>query len=108
VSQVIKETFTTPAADADLKAYNDEFIKKHAESASHLQAAYSARYALDNTTKSQNETDLIKTLDLSNITSEQAQQGLALLGEWKSDEKVQDEYRNKASSKWSEASVFKK
>jgi len=108
VSQVIKETFTAPAADADLKAYNDEFIKKHSDSASHLQAAYSARYALDNSTKSQNETDLIKTLDLTSITSEQAQQGLALLGEWKSDEKVQEEYRSKASNKWDEASVFKK
>lgn len=31
-----------------------------------------------------------------------------MLGEWKSDDKVQDEYRSKASSKWSEASVFKK
>ena len=108
MSQVIKETFTAPAADADLKAYNDEFIKKHSDSASHLQAAYSARYALDNSTKSQNETDLIKTLDLTSITSEQAQQGLALLGEWKSDEKVQEEYRSKASNKWDEASVFKK
>ncbi|KAF9696101.1 hypothetical protein EKO04_006156 [Ascochyta lentis] len=108
VSQVVKETFTTPAADADLKAYNDDFIQKHSESATHLQAAYTARYFLDNSTKSQNEVDLIKTLDLSNITFEQAEQGLALLGEWKSDEKVKDEYRSKAASQWSEATVFKK
>lgn len=104
----MKDTFTTPAADANLKAYNDEFIKKHSESASHLQAAYSTRYALDNSMKSQNETGLIETLELSSITPEQGQQGLALLSEWKSDEKVQDEYRSKAASKWSEASVFKK
>lgn len=108
MSQVVKETFTTPAADADLKAYNAEFTKKHSDSASHLQAAYSARYALDSSTKSQNETDLVKTLDLSSITFEQARQGLALLAEWKSDEKVQEEYRSTASGKWSEASVFKK
>ncbi|KAF2632025.1 N-alpha-acetyltransferas-like protein 15 [Macroventuria anomochaeta] len=106
VSQVVKDTFTTPAADADLTAYNNEFIKKHSESARHLQAAYTARYALDNSTKSQNETDLIKTLDLSTITFEQAEQGLALLSEWKSEEKVQDEYRSKAASRWSEANVF--
>lgn len=31
-----------------------------------------------------------------------------MLGEWKSDEKVRDEYRTKASSKWSESSVFRK
>ncbi|KAJ4349284.1 hypothetical protein N0V95_004714 [Ascochyta clinopodiicola] len=108
VSQVIKEIFTAPAADADLKAYNNDFIQKHSESAPHLQAAYTARCFLDNSTKSQNEADLIKTLDLSNTTFKQAEQGLALLGEWESDEKVRDEYRSKAASQWSEATVFKK
>jgi N-alpha-acetyltransferase 15/16, NatA auxiliary subunit len=73
----------------------------------HLQAAYTARYFLDNSTKGQNEADLVKSLDLSSITFEQATQGLALLREWKSDEKVKDEYRSKAASQWSEASVFK-
>lgn len=108
VSQVLKDTFNTPAVDADLKAYNDVFAKKHSESASHLQAAYSARNALDNSTKSQNEADLIKTLDLPSITFEQAEQGLELLSEWKSDEKTRDEYRSKAASRWGEAIVFKK
>ncbi|KAL1604637.1 hypothetical protein SLS59_003832 [Nothophoma quercina] len=107
-TQVIKDTFTTPAADADLKAYNDDFISKHSESAPHLQAAYTARFALDNSTKSQNEADLVKTLDLSNITFEQAEQGLTLLSEWKSEEKVKDEYKSNAAGRWSEATVFKK
>lgn len=31
-----------------------------------------------------------------------------MLGEWKSDEKVKDEYRTKAAGRWSEATVFKK
>jgi tetratricopeptide (TPR) repeat protein len=108
VSQVIKDTFTTPAVDADLNAYNNDFIKKHSESAPHLQAAYNARYFLDNNSKGQNEEDLKNTLDLSNITIEQAVTGLSLLGQWKSDDKVQDEYRSKAASRWSEATVFKK
>lgn len=31
-----------------------------------------------------------------------------MLDEWKSDEKVKDEYKSKASSRWSEATIFKK
>lgn len=107
MSQVIKESFTTPPADADLKAYNNDFLEKHSESAAHLQSAYNVRFLLDNSSKSQNEEDLKKTLDLPSITKEQAEAGLALLDEWKSEAKVKDDYRAKAASRWSEATVFK-
>jgi hypothetical protein len=105
--QVIKESFTTPPADADLKAYNTDFLKKHSQSASHLQAGYNVRYILDNSSKPQNEQDLQKTLELSSITIEEVQAGLALLSQWKSEQKVKDDYRAKAASRWSEATVFK-
>ncbi|KAI4912693.1 hypothetical protein J4E90_006099 [Alternaria incomplexa] len=106
-SEVIKESFTTPPADADLKAYNDDFLKKHSQSASHLQSGYNVRYILDNSSKSQNEQDLQKTLELSSITIEEAQAGLALLTQWKSEQKVKDDYRAKAAGRWSSATVFK-
>ncbi|KAF2131503.1 N-alpha-acetyltransferas-like protein 15 [Dothidotthia symphoricarpi CBS 119687] len=107
-SDAIKESFTTPAADADLKTFNDEFAQKHAQSAPHLQSAYNTRYVLDNSTKGQNESDLKETLGLDGVTIEQAQAGLALLEEWKSEESVKDDYRAKAAERWSEATVFKK
>lgn len=107
VQQVIKDTFTIPSADADLKSFNDSFAQKHASSAPHLQAAYAARFALDPASKSQNEADLIKTLDLQGVSFEQAAQGLELLGEWKSEEGVKGEYKKKAGEKWSEAGIFK-
>lgn len=75
---------------------------------SHVQSAYNVRYLLDPSSKSENESDLTKTLDLPDVTFEQAEAGLALLSEWKSDEKVKDDYRAKASSRWTEATVFKK
>lgn len=106
-SEVIKDSFTTPPADADLKAYNDDFLKKHSQSASHLQSGYNVRYILDNSSKSQNEQDLQKTLDLSSITIEEAQSGLALLNQWGSEQKVKDDYRAKAAGRWSDATVFK-
>ncbi|OAG22220.1 TPR-like protein [Alternaria alternata] len=104
-SEVIKDSFTTPPADADLKAYNDDFLKKHSQSASHLQSGYNVRYILDNSSKSQNEQDLQKTLDLSSITIEEAQSGLALLNQWGSEQKVKDDYRAKAAGRWSDATA---
>jgi hypothetical protein len=82
-------------------------LKKHSESASHLQSVYNVRYILDNGSKAQNESDLQKTLDLSNITIQEAQAGLKLLDQWKSEQKVKDDYRAKAAGRWSKASVFK-
>ncbi|RYO26676.1 N-terminal acetyltransferase A complex subunit [Alternaria arborescens] len=106
-SEVIKDSFTTPPADADLKAYNNDFLKKHSQSASHLQSGYIVRYILDNSSKSQNEQDLQKTLELSSITIEEAQSGLALLNQWGSAQKVKDDYRAKAAGRWSDATAFK-
>jgi peptide alpha-N-acetyltransferase len=106
-SEVIKESFTTPPPDADLKAYNNDFLKKHSQSACHLQSGYNVRYILDNSSKSQNEQDLQKTLELSSITIEEAQAGLALLNQWKSEQKVKDDYRAKAAGRWNEATIFK-
>ena len=100
-------SFTTPSADADLKAYNDDFAKKHSKSVLHLYSAYNVRYILDNTSKSQNEQDLTKTLDMPDITIEQAVAGLALLSEWSSEKNVKDDYRAKAAGIWEEATVFK-
>ncbi|CBX92836.1 hypothetical protein IAQ61_005806 [Plenodomus lingam] len=108
VSQVIKDTFTTLPTDADLKAYNDDYINKHSDSALHLHAGLNTRYILDNSSKPQNEKDLQKTLDLPEITIEQAVAGLSLLAEWKSEQNVQDDYRAKAATRWSAATVFKK
>lgn len=107
-AEVLKESFTTPSASADLTAYNNDFLKKHSDSASHLQSAYNVRQVLDASSKSTNEADLKKTLDLPNATVEDAVAGLVLLSEWNSDEKVKDDYRAKAASRWTEATIFKK
>jgi len=73
-----------------------------------LQAAYNVRHLLDNGSKSQNEADLKKTLDLPDTTIQQALAGFGLLEEWKSEQKVKDDYRAKAAGRWSEATVFRK
>jgi peptide alpha-N-acetyltransferase len=108
VSEVIKSTFTIIPSGTDLKAYNTEFQKKHAEGAFAQQCALNVRFILDPSTKPQNEKDLQATLDFPSVTREQALSGLELLDSWKSDEKTKDAYRAAASKKWAEATVFEK
>ena len=81
VSTVIASSFNLIPASADLSALNDEFAKKHAQSAAHLQAVFSVRHFLDANTKSQNETGLTKLLDLEGTSTEHALSGLELLEE---------------------------
>jgi hypothetical protein len=103
----MKESFTIPPADADLQAFNNSFLQKHSKSTSHLQSAYNVRYLLDSASKSQNEQDLKKTLELPGTTIQQAIAGFGLLEQWKSEQKVKDDYRAKAASRWSGATIFK-
>ncbi|KAF1968332.1 NMDA receptor-regulated protein 1 [Bimuria novae-zelandiae CBS 107.79] len=107
VAEAIKKDFTSPAADADLKALNEEFLKKHPQSPRHLWRGYNVRYILDPNSKSQNEADLQKLVASSSSIAE-AVAGLELLSEWKSEAKVIDAYREAAAKKWPQATVFQK
>lgn len=108
VAATIKSSFSAIPVNTDLKAYNSEWEQKHLNSPSHLQAAYNVRFLLDPNTKGQNEADVKELLNLPSITLEQAVAGLELLDEWKTDAKVKDGYRETASEKWPEATVFQK
>lgn len=108
VEEALKTSFTILPPGADLKAYNSEFQQKHSSSVPHLQAVYNVEYLLDNSTKSQNESSLLKLLDLPSITMAQASASLDLLNEWKSEEQTKETYREAAAKKWPEASIFQK
>ena len=82
-------------------------MQKHPQSAQHLQVGYNVRFILDNGSKAQNEADLIKTLSLEQITLEEGVAGFGFLDAWKSEKKIKDDYRAKAASRWSEATIFK-
>ncbi|KAH8629262.1 hypothetical protein IG631_16519 [Alternaria alternata] len=71
------------------------------------QAARAERSLPSGSSKSQNEQDLQKTLELSSTTIEEAQSGLALLNQWGSEQKIKDDYRAKAAGRWSDATAFK-
>ncbi|KAJ4296687.1 hypothetical protein N0V90_006735 [Kalmusia sp. IMI 367209] len=108
IAEAINQDFKSPAPKADLKAINDGFLKKHSQSQEHLQRGYSVRFHLDPTSKSQNESDLLKLFELPSISITQATAGLKLLNEWKSDVKTIDTYREAAAKKWPHATVFQK
>ena len=60
-----------------------------------------ARHAIDPNSKAKNEAELIKALDLLDVTVEQAAKGMELLEEWGSEEGVKEEFGTKARGRWS-------
>lgn len=86
--------------------WNNAFLSANKASASHIQAALSCRHLLNASSKSQNEKDLTASLDVGDVSLENALAGLELLNEWGSDQGVKSAYAEKAKKKWPESSVF--
>lgn len=108
VLEVLKSRLDFIPADTNLEAYNDKYSKLHSNDPRHLQSSYNVRILLDSNAKSQSESDLLKLLEHPSIAIRDALAGLTYLDEWKSDEKTKDQYREAATKKWPEASVFQK
>lgn len=106
--ETLKSGFTLIPADADLKAYNEEWRQKHSQSVPHLQSAFHAQVFLDKASKPQCEEGLKKLLEKPSMDMEQALRGLEYLDEWKSDESVKDGYRQAAEKRWPRATLFRK
>ncbi|CAG7920613.1 unnamed protein product [Penicillium olsonii] len=87
----------------NLEEWNESYLSSNKGSATHVQAALSARQVLKAESKSQCEKELLATLDLPEITINEATVALDLLNEWGSDKTA---YAEKASKKWPESSVF--
>lgn len=87
----------------NLEEWNESYLASNKGSATHVQAALSARQILKPESKSQCEKELLATLDLPAITIDEATIALDLLNEWGSDKTA---YAGKASKKWPESSVF--
>ena len=95
-------------ASTDLSERNDEFLKDHHDSASHVRACLRVRQFLDLDSGEQNQQDVIRTLALEGIDLEDAVEGLELLKEWKAKDQYQDDYLAAARQRWPEASAFQK
>jgi len=90
----------------DLNEWNNTFLESQKGSVTHVQAALTARQLLNPATKEQCEKDLIATLELDDVTIDQALAGLELLDEWKSSLTVRRTYEEKAQLRWTGASLF--
>lgn len=110
-AQVVKDTVMEDARllcslDTKKSDWNDAFLMDNRSSTSHLQAALRVRQALDHSSRSLNEKDLMASLSSKEIGLEQAIAGLNLLEEWGSDESVRDDYKARARESWPEATAF--
>jgi len=109
MEQVLKSCATDIVPpSSDLSSWNDSYLSKHKDSAPHMQAVLRVRQLLDPTSKAENEIDLLRTLDLQNIGIKEAEGGLDLLKEWKTESDVREKYLAAAIKRWPQATVFKK
>ncbi|KAI9808636.1 MAG: hypothetical protein M1825_003787 [Sarcosagium campestre] len=113
---VLESKFTIgPGPSTTLAEYNDAFLAAHASSARHIHAALDVRQLLDpDSSRQANEKDVIRCLDLGDLTLDEAIDGLKLLRGWaasagdeaKSAAAAVAEYKSKARLSWSEATAF--
>jgi hypothetical protein len=102
--EVLDAEFKLISADTSLVAFNDEFLAKNKDSARHVFAAVRVRNLLPESDAKKNEEDVISTLGFPNVKFEEVSEGLEVLKGLKST-KV-EEYRQKATQRWSKATVF--
>ncbi|KAH0544962.1 hypothetical protein FGG08_000888 [Glutinoglossum americanum] len=107
ISEVIIADLTPllPSEDTSLSKHNDAFLSKHSQSPSHIYSALRTRHLLSpDSSRSQDEKILLDTLDLPNISMQEAREGLDLLKDWNSGSLA--EYRAKAAKKYPRATAF--
>ena len=93
-------------ASTDLAKHNDDFLQKHHDKASHVQACLRVRQMLDQGSSETNQQNLIRALALEGCNLDDAVHGLELLKEWKAEPKYRDDYIAAAHERWPEASAF--
>lgn len=114
VRSVITSTFDIIPESTPLKAYNDSFLSRNSDSIPCTHAALRVRNFLAPESQSQNEQDLLQTLEAEDVTIEDAKEGLDILRAWKTKkggdgtESIMQEYKRKAQERWPKATIFDK
>jgi hypothetical protein len=108
VSEIITpelDTLLSPKSPS-LGDWNNSFHATHKSSAPHVHAAASVRRLINPESQSQNEKDVLSSLDLESTSLADAVAGLQLLADWGSSDDVKAQYVQTAHKRWSEASAF--
>lgn len=107
---VIASSFTLIPESTSPSAYNDSFLSKHSQSATHAQSVLCVRNILSPETIAQNKKELVATIDLEQVALEEARQGLNVLRMWGEDQHEEgspiEDYKRKAKDRWPQATVF--
>ena len=108
IEKTIESSFKLVPKGTSLADYNKEYLAKHKQSPAHVRSALRVRQLLDPNTKSQNEKELQSTISNGNLSLEDVQDSLDLLGEWKSESNVKETLVEAAKKKWPQATILKK
>lgn len=104
VAEVVNEEFEKLLPKSqNLEQWNESFLSANKNSAAHVHAALSGRQLLNPGSRSQNEKNLLATLNLPDVSINEASSALDHLAEWGSDKTA---YLQQANKKWPESSLF--
>ena len=110
VQEVIQDLYLGKLDSKRLEQCNEEYLAKHKQSASHVQSVVRFSNALKpdaEETKSKGAKELQRSLNLPNVTLQEAQAGLELLDEIKAGSDARQAYLEAARTRWPEATAFK-
>lgn len=109
VQEVVQDLYLSKLDSKSLEQRNEEYLEKHKQSVSHVQSVVRFRNALKpdaEETKSKGVKDLQSSLELPNLSLQQAQAGVELLDEIKAGGNARQAYLEAARVRWPEATVF--
>ncbi|KAI9696541.1 MAG: hypothetical protein M1836_005560 [Candelina mexicana] len=105
VIETINSSHPNLPTKADLTQFNKAFLSNHPDSALHIYSYLRVRRLQLPLSQPRNEEEVLATLDLEEITLDEAKEGLNLLKDWRSGNA--EGYMKRAATKWPEATHFK-
>lgn len=90
-----------------MSSWNDDYLRRHQDSAAHIQAGLRVRALINPATVEQNQKELLATLSLDSTTFEDGTRGLELSKDWSSPTEFREEYRGMAAKRWPKAQAFR-
>ncbi|KAI1007380.1 N-alpha-acetyltransferase 15, NatA auxiliary subunit [Podosphaera aphanis] len=104
VADVVKSEFNYLPSSVNLKEYNEKYLSENKDNPRKIISGLKIRKLLDPESASRCEKDMLKILNLTGSTLEEALEGLETLKMWKCAEL--DSYRSEAAKKWPKSSAF--
>lgn len=109
LNEVSKTSSSIIPTSADLKSWNEAYLKKHLDDKhpSHVQYAVSVKQTLDPSSKDNSQATLVDILSWPETSLDDILHGIEVLKTQKAENKIIDSYLESARKRWPDASTLK-